>query len=404
MTKYILSLLFVFMTITWADVKSTDNTINFNLNGDQTIEMRLNQSGLSIGHNSPAANLHVLGNAIFENGQVWVGTNSGASPLHVGGAMGLGIQNISSSTSLDEAGTASIILVDTSSDNISLTLPVAANVSGRFYMIKKSSLNNLLRVQASDNIDGFNSDMILSQASSGFSHIKLISDGSSWHTLDRSNDVTQLFATDNLIGWWRLDDASGSVATDSSENNLDGSLLNGLSFSDNTSIGRINRSLTFDGSNDYVDMGSSYERPTTEYTICYWLYPTQLNAEIIQDFNWNGGNPHGFLSKLDTSKTISFWAGNGSGDQLGKSTTEIELNTWQHIVGVYNNGNIQIYKNGIALVMSDSTADSSISYSATSGLRLSTTGLTLSGKLDDVRVYNTALSAEEINAIYLQGL
>lgn len=400
-TLFFLALLIEFV---WADVKSTNGSLKFNLNDDQSIEMHLDQTGLSVGHSHPAANLHVQGNSIFQEGQVWIGTNSGASPLHIEGALGLGIQNINTSTSLNETGTASVILADTSGDNLSLTLPTAANVTGRLYMIKKVSFNNLLRLKSNDNIDGFNSDMILSQASTGFSHIKLISDGSSWHTLDRSDDVSQLIGTDNLIGWWRLDDLSGTIASDSSENNLNGTLQNGLSFSDNTSIGKINRALTFDGSNDYIDMGSSYERPTTEYTICYWIYPNQTNAEIVQDFDWNGGASYGFLSKLESTGRVTFWAGNGSGDITAYSTTEVELNTWQHIVGIYNNGTVQVYKNGVALTMADSTTDASIAYNGTLGLRLSTSGLTLSGKLDDVRLYNTALSSEEIYAIYLQGL
>jgi len=110
--------------------------------------MTLNSTGLGIG-TAPSANLHVNGNAIISE-QLFVGGSSGSSNLNVNGTIGFGVQTVSSDTTL---GDQTVIFADSSSDNLTLTLPYAGNVLGRVYTIKKLvSLNNLYVLRSSNDL------------------------------------------------------------------------------------------------------------------------------------------------------------------------------------------------------------------------------------------------------------
>lgn len=115
-------------------IKSTSGNIIIDVNNDGTSEVIFNSDGFAIGSGlSPSANLHVQGSGAV-TGNLVVGASAGNSIFEIAGTMGYETQTISSNTTL---GDNSVILVDTSSDNIAVTLPYAGNVTGIHYTIKK---------------------------------------------------------------------------------------------------------------------------------------------------------------------------------------------------------------------------------------------------------------------------
>lgn len=121
-----------------ADVISLSGEILFDVESDGQSEMILNQNGLGISTLNPSQSLDVQGNAII--GGLTIGSSSsGSSNLHLNGTYGFSLQSISSNATLGEH---SIIHVDSSSDNVTVTLPYAGNVIGRQYIIKKTSSSN----------------------------------------------------------------------------------------------------------------------------------------------------------------------------------------------------------------------------------------------------------------------
>jgi len=313
--------------------------------------------------------------------------------------MGLSFQNVSSSTTL---GAHSFVLADSSSGNITLTLPYAGNVAGRLYQIKKMSTSNSVWVSGGGNLIDDTTPIELPESSS-LASLKLISDGTQWYKMEQK-DVFETVASDNLIGWWKFDEISGTLANDSSEHGLQGTLQNGITFTDHSIAGKKGRALAFDGSNDYISMGSSYNRPSTRMSIGVWVKLSAYNTEVIKDFQYNGGNSYGFLLKVEANGRVSQWCGNGSGGSTAVSSDIVELNSWIFLTSTYRDGTVQIYKNGVALAMSDITANPSIVYTGTGGLQISTTGsLTVSGDVDDVRIYNRVLTEDEIVALYDSG-
>ena len=67
-------------------------------------------------------------------------------------------------------------------------------------------------------------------------------------------DVNTTWSTDGLVGWWKFDEGSGTVAYDSSGNGHDGNLTNGPSWT----TGKIGGALSFDGVDDYVEIKNYY--------------------------------------------------------------------------------------------------------------------------------------------------
>ena len=119
--------------VLFSEVKSTTGQILFDVNGDTVGEAFLNSTGLGLGV-TPASNLHVMGNAIISQ-NLSIGGVSGSSNLNLHGTLSMAVQSVSANAILSNY---SIILADSSSSNITLTLPYAGNVVGREYWIKKN--------------------------------------------------------------------------------------------------------------------------------------------------------------------------------------------------------------------------------------------------------------------------
>jgi hypothetical protein len=180
-----------------ADVKSTSGTILFDANNDQSSEMTLNDIGLGIG-GTPSTNIHVFGNTII-SGALSVGGSAGSSNLNINGTMGLSTSTVSDNVSSSSPIWAnSMVFADTTSGNLSISLPNAENVPNRMYTIKKISRNYNLSVAAFPSIDGGQSVSITSMG-----YLSVLSDGNTWHVMakDSSSSLNALVASSNLAVW-----------------------------------------------------------------------------------------------------------------------------------------------------------------------------------------------------------
>ena len=164
-TKYLLGgcAFFCYLFNLFADIKSSSETMQFYLNANRSIEMMLTPEGLGLGTTTPAANLHVTGNAYIES-------------LVLGNDLELNRDTVTTDSFLRESFMAPVIFVDTSSDNLTLTLPYAGNISGKLLTIKKKSRLNLLTIQASGcDIDG-QSQLHLGGSSKHLPYVQLLSE------------------------------------------------------------------------------------------------------------------------------------------------------------------------------------------------------------------------------------
>jgi hypothetical protein len=214
----------------------------------------------------------------------------------------------------------------------------------------------------------------------------------------------------NLIAWWRFDEGAGTIAYDSAGDN-DGNLINGPIWT----TGLINGALNFDGINDYVNIPDSNSLDlTSQATLSAWINTKSLTAAqgIVGRWNYAGGPPYKdsilLEARGDVSRKIRFLISTSdqdSGVTVLPSNQQFNTNTWYHIAGTYDGVTMKLYingqldnyiaKNGNIFVSNSNWYIGAFNYGNIAYFN---------GLIDDVRVYDTALSADEIWQLYQGGL
>ena len=189
----------------------------------------------------------------------------------------------------------------------------------------------------------------------------------------------------NYVGVWHLSESSGSTK-DSTSEGLDGTPQGGVTQGVG---GQIANGYDFDGSNDYIDLGTtnSLYGISPYVTVSAWIYPssaTQLDdARVIE-------TPHYTLYNVDTGTDLRFLAETDSTYAYSRTTYVKE--EWTYFVGVFNGSETKIYKNGI-LADSDSLVGSLSTSSGQSYIGGRPTEKWWSGEIDEVRISSTVRSA-----------
>lgn len=206
---------------------------------------------------------------------------------------------------------------------------------------------------------------------------------------------------EHLIGWWKLDEGNGTVANDnsSSPQNHDGNLTNGLAWALTT--GGNDVALQFGGGNQYVALGNILQESYPEISIACWVKHDKGSnlQEVVDRGVWN--DPDGIALVMDC-QSYSVQFGHFASNVTSKA--DVQDNQWHHIVGTLsqNGGNYvyNIYVDGKL----DNTATSSMGLTATSGSwaigARSGGGWAYEGLIADVRIYDHALSASDVETIY----
>jgi hypothetical protein len=207
----------------------------------------------------------------------------------------------------------------------------------------------------------------------------------------------------NIIATWHFDEGSGSVVTDSSGNGYDG-IINGATWTTGISGG----ALDFDGVDDYVGIvNSSSLDNLNALTFEAWIYP-RVNAHWHVISKGTGSKrlySEAYMSTLDLTGRVRYQPTHAYAKSIDNIVT---LNSWQHVVMTWSttDDTLRVYHNGSEVSYSSLSAgagtiedDSSHPYTIGARSDLST-GCFFNGIIDEVRIYNRALSAQEINDIY----
>lgn len=376
--------------------KSSGGNLHVDISDDSTIDMYLTPEGFGIGK-EPANNLDVSGNGVI-SGNLFVGTSSGTETLEVSGAMGYSVESVSDNVTL--SGNSQIV-ADTSVGNIYITLPEASDVMGRRYDITKSSSLNNIYVYGRY-LDNNVTDFLLPSGEAA-SFLNLYSGGSTSWLITGMSGNGDLVSGDNLVGWWRFDESSGTAA-DSSDYSSTASLSN----ASYTTSGKLSGAVSFDGTNDRVTVSDPADGHldfgTGDFTVSFWFYnASNGSSQFLISKKINGSTGWAILNNSGTFK-LNFEAGGGglSTDFTGASAT---LNAWQHVVVTLDrDGNATVFINGSSTAtidISGETATISTAEDVFMGEKNNppTYGADMSGRLDDVRIYSRILSNSEISAL-----
>jgi len=224
-------------------------------------------------------------------------------------------------------------------------------------------------------------------------------------------DLSLWTSASGLVGYWSFDEGVGTTARDLSGRGNTGTLQPTLSPPIWTS-GRVINALSFDGVDDMVDVPDTPLLDTvfgtnTVFTLEAWAFPRAwANWSVIINKATNGwfsNTTNGMW--VDGSGFICVMGSNIDGNPAG-STISVRhnppLNQWHHIACVADGANLIMYVSGaevgrIALTGLTHTRSSN-NTSLVFGRRCVGCPPSFNGNIDEVRIYNRALSAAEIRA------
>lgn len=381
-----------------ANVTSSTGNIDFDISSGSGKEMRLNSDGLAVGPDlSPSVKLHVAGNGIVTS-SVSVGSSSqGSSNLMVHGSFGMSTSVVSSDTTL---GSHSVVLAQSVSDNLVLSLPDPATNAGRVYWINKTISSNRVTVKAS--FPGIDGDGRLILSSGNLGYVKVTSDGAKWLSLSQSSDVTSdLVSTSNLIGYWNLDDTTGTSATDGSVTGNDGTLTN-TTFDASSVATNQNFGIDLDGVNQHVVIPYDAAYEMDQLTVSIWAYSESAGAiaQIFTKDQSSGGTNRSWQFRKDSDEKIRFivWNESSALTSLVSGNT-ISSSTWTHIAGTWDGTTVKIYIDGEldATTAFSGKLNKGETNDVMIGRSQNASASYFNGQLDEARIYNIALTADEIS-------
>ncbi len=223
------------------------------------------------------------------------------------------------------------------------------------------------------------------------------------------NAVTLQFTPTGLEALWEMDDAAGDTAADSSGNSLNGT-MSGFSVDDSQWVSGIRRgALDFDGIDDYVVI-SGYQGVvgTQSRTVSAWIRPTAASGTIL---SW--GNPadgEAWIFMVNAAGQIQVTLNGVDGDIAG-STDLITDGLWHHVAAVLENdgspdlSEVALYVDGVQEVAVGGTmpVNTGKGIDVHIGAVDATTGSYFQGQMDDVAIFDTAVSADDIERLYTLG-
>ncbi len=240
----------------------------------------------------------------------------------------------------------------------------------------------------------------------------VILNGATNHTVgaaSQNNLRIEDASENNLVGYWKFDETQGNSARDWTGNGHTATLVNGptwtntvpstVEFYDPSAV-----SLT-SGSSQYVDAGGSLVSTNAAFSTCGWVNFASVSAwnAVI---SFNGTNVAVFTLQRDNAGPFSLDM--RSSDSTGATlyhlvgSTTVATGTWYHVCGVFDGSKSHLYVNGTEEGTAQTISSTwNASGHLTIGANVFSAALAdyTSGTIDDVRLYNVALTAAQVTQL-----
>ncbi|MBI3968024.1 MAG: PQQ-dependent sugar dehydrogenase, partial [Chloroflexi bacterium] len=213
---------------------------------------------------------------------------------------------------------------------------------------------------------------------------------------------------DQPLAYWRLDEASGTQAADLSGNAFHGAYSGTVTLNQSGALNtEASPAPRFDGASGHVVAPNGFSSFVSGLTIEAWIYPTATGfSERILDFG-NGQNADNILfGRVEATNNLRYEVYNGAGSAGSVvATNALVLNTWQHVaVTVSSIGGATIYRNGQVVATGSVPLPPNVNRTKNYVGRSNWAGdAFFQGRLDEVALYPSALSATRIQAHYSVG-
>jgi hypothetical protein len=207
-----------------------------------------------------------------------------------------------------------------------------------------------------------------------------------------------------LVGYWPLNESSGSTAYDHSGNENHGSINDGGDSTVPGATGVLGQNAySFDGSNDYVDIDGTIS-PSEQVTVSAWINLEKLTSDgAIYDhlsndwFLWYDNT----AANSGREKIFSFRWYDGSTNDRIEGTLSPNKNQWHHICAVHTGSKAYLFLDSIQ----DNSVTTSVSPNYSSSPDIGRDigqdhSYDFTGKISEVRLYNHALTPAEVQYLY----
>ncbi len=202
-------------------------------------------------------------------------------------------------------------------------------------------------------------------------------------------------STDGLVAYYTME----NNVQDVSGNGLNGTLMGDPSYV----AGIAGLALELDGEDDYVDCNDAVGfNITGEITLSAWVNTSDAGNDEHNPFVGKGDQSYAI--KHATSNAIEFFIyDNDSWQTIQSSVTSSFNGIWHHVAGTYDGSQLKLYVDGGLVAMMDYEGSiASSTYPVNIGRNSQETDRLYEGSIDEVRIYNRALSEGEI--LYLANM
>jgi len=216
---------------------------------------------------------------------------------------------------------------------------------------------------------------------------------------------------EGLVAYYKFDEGAGDIVYDSSGNGNDGRIVGAV-----WTLGKIGNALKFDGKDDYVVVSDSPSLRVQSFTLAAWIYITKRpyqhgtqHSAIINKLHYLSGCSKGYKLQFNHPTSTNDHLTVSLGDSVAQrflidynSKEDLTLYQWHHIAATYDGSTTRLYIDGklkcisntgrYIIVHDETPLVIGSEYFATSIVKFN-------GVIDEVRIYNRALSNNEIKAL-----
>jgi len=174
--------------------------------------------------------------------------------------------------------------------------------------------------------------------------------------------------------------------------------------------GYIGAGGIFDGSSSYTTINSTSTTPfdasSEDFSISAWINVSSFQNDACIISKWGSTSTNqsyffGFGSSADNTKLIVYEKYGSSTNVINSTSTTITTGSWFHVAYVRNSTQAIIYINGVAETFSNTnTINSGNSQPIIIGRQDGAAGTSFNGKIDQIRLFNKALSSSEVTTLY----
>jgi len=232
--------------------------------------------------------------------------------------------------------------------------------------------------------------------------------------LPKYDDLVDAYSSSEPIAWWRLNELGEATIAKDETDNHDGTYENEVILGqDGAPIGGGNKAAEFDGFDDYVDVGT-LDVTGSEVTFLLWFYANSFaiyDARLLSKAAGTSTDSHywmlGTWSNAGDMRLRFRLKTNGSTTTYIAASGDYGLGEWVFVAAVYDGSNMILYQNGIAVGSTSKSGSLSTSNSVSAWIGGNPSGATdrpFDGLIDEVAIFDKALSGQEIQAIYSAAL